>query len=234
MAWRTAPERTLPSAAEDLAAAFGDALRTLALYGSEARGEGRGPRSDVNLVVVAEPLAFAHLGRVAQWHARWRAERFAAPLLLSATDLERSRDVFPLELLDIQAHHRTLAGRELFAGLTIPAAAVRAECEREAKGKLIRLRELYLEVAGSARDLRALMLDSRRTFLMVMRGLLHLRGEPWAGASAAVPARFERAYACRLPVLAALDPADGDRPIEQDFAGYLADVERLAAIADAP
>jgi hypothetical protein len=232
MPWRTAPERTIPTAAEELAAAFGEALRALVLYGSAARDDFRADRSDVNLAVVAEPLTFAHLGRVAQWWARWRGHRFAPPLLLSTTDLERSRDVFPLELLDIQASHHLLAGSDVFIGLTLSLEAVRAECEREAKGKLVRLRELYLELAGSTRDLRALMLDSRKSFLVVMRGLLHLRGEPWVGAAAEVVGRFEHCYGCTLPALAALDRAQEDRPLEQHFAAYLADVEQLATIAD--
>lgn len=234
MAWRIAPERTIPEAAGELGALFGEALRTVALYGSAARGDFRPDHSDINLVVVAEPLDFGHLQRAAQWRARWRRHRFTSPLLLSATDLERSRDVFPLELLDIQAHHRTLAGNELFAALVIAPACVRAQCEREAKGKLLRLRGLYLELAGSGREVRALMLDSRKTFLLVMRGLLHLVGEPWRAGDETVVTCFEQRYACRLPMLAALDPSDPARPVERDFAAYLAEVEQLATLADRP
>jgi hypothetical protein len=232
MPWRIAAEKAIPVAAGELAGHFGNELCTLVLYGSHARPEARHAGSDVNLAVVAERIAFRHLGPVAQWCARWRAQRFAAPLLLAASDLVRSLDAFPLEILDIQAHHRTLAGGELFTDLNVPAAAVGAACEREAKGRLIRLRELYLEVAGSTRELRALMLESRKTFLLVMRGLLFLEGEPFAGTDRSVVARFERANACRLHVLGQLDPNVADLAVEQHFPAYLADVEQLAAIAD--
>jgi hypothetical protein len=232
MPWRTSLEDLVREAAAELTPLFGDALRTVVLYGSAARPGVRRARADVNLAVVADPLAFAHLQRVAQWWARWRRYRLAAPLLLSATELDRARDVFPLELLDIQAHHRTLAGAELFADVPIAAACVRAECEREARGKLVRLRELYLELAGSTRALRALMLDSRTTFLVVMRGLLHLRGAPWDPDGRAVVAAVERHYGCRLPALAAVEAAPPGTPVEQRFADYLADVETLVALAD--
>ena len=91
--------------------------------------------------------------------------------------------MFPLELLDLRQRHRTLAGAELFAAVAVDRECVRAECEREAKGKLLRLRALYVELAGSTRELHALMLDSRKSFLHVMRGLLFLVGEPWVAVS---------------------------------------------------
>ena len=232
MPWRIDPERILPDAARELAELLGDALRTLVVYGSAAGPGFHARRSDVNLAAVLDPLEFTHLQRVAQWWAGWRRHRVAAPLLFSAADLERSRDVFPLEFLDLQARHRTLAGRELFDDLSVAPECERAECEREAKGKLLRLRALYLELAGSARDLRALMLDSRKTFLHVMRGLLYLGGQPWEGDGRSVVTAFERRYACRLPVLAMLARSATESPVEQRFGDYLAEIETLAEVAD--
>jgi hypothetical protein len=109
----------------------------------------------------------------------------------------------------------------------VDAEAVRAECEREAKGKLLRLRALYLELAGSARDLQALMLDSRKTFLHVIRGLLYLRGQPWTGHDAEVVRAFERSYGCALPVLVALGEDGVAGPIEERFGAYLAEIQAL-------
>lgn len=232
MARSSDPRDIVSQAASELAALCGDALRSLVLYGSAAGPEFRPDRSDVNLAAVLAPLAFTHLQNIARWARSWRAQRVAAPLVLSTTELDRSRDVFPLELLDIQARHRTLAGADLFADLVVEPAAVRAECEREAKGKLLRLRALYVELAGSPTDLDALMRDSRKTFLHVARGLLHLRGEPWNSDGAAVIAAFERSYDCSLPLLAqpGATPAGGD--VEERFGTYLREVETLAEIAD--
>lgn len=231
MPWRIDPERIVREAGGELKTALGDELRTLVVYGSAAGADFDRTRSDVNFAAVLDPLEFAHLERAAQWWARWHRRRVAAPLLLSASDLARSRDVFPLELLDIQARHRTLAGAELFAELAIAPECVRAACVREAAGKLVRLRELYLELAGSARYRRALMLDSRKTFLHVMRGLLHLRGEPWSERAAAVVTAFERHYSCHLPVLQALARPAPEAPIESRFRDYLREVETIAALA---
>jgi len=232
MPWRSDPRESISTAAAELAAIFGDALRTVALYGSAVGREFRADASDVNLVAVAEPLEFGHLRRVAQWAATWRGRRFAAPLVLSATELERSRDVFPLELLDIRARHRTLAGADVFANVAVDHEAVRAECEREAKGKLLRLRALYVELAGSPGELQALMVDSRKTFLHVIRGLLHLRDEPWHGDAATALRTFEARYGVALPVMAQLGATASGGAVEERFGAYLGEVETLAEIAD--
>jgi len=236
MVWTTDPRSLVPEASSELAARCGDALRTLVLYGSavgSAAGSEFDPdRSDVNLAVVLDPCEPLHLRGIAQWWARWRSMRLAAPLVLSATELERSPDVFPLEFLDLRTRHRTLAGAEMFADLVVEPEAVRAECEREAKGKLFRLRGLYVELSGAALDLHELMVDSRKTFLHVIRGLLYLHGEPWTTNGAAAVRAFERRYDCALPLLAALSDTPRGGPIDDRFGAYLAEVALLADIAD--
>ena len=232
MAWTTDPRSLVPQASSELAALCGAALRTLVVYGSAAGSAFDPDRSDVNLAVVLDPCEPIHLRRIAQWWARWRMARLAAPLVLSRTELERSRDVFPLELLDLRARHRTLGGMELFDDLVVDREAVRAECEREAKGKLFRLRGLYVELSGAADDLHALMHDSRKTFLYVIRGLIYLRGEPWTLDAAAAIRAFERHFACTLPVLTELRERPRGGPVDERFAAYLAEIALLADIAD--
>ncbi|HEY2386459.1 MAG TPA: hypothetical protein VGK30_05825 [Candidatus Binatia bacterium] len=222
----------ISEAGAELATACGDALRSLVLYGSAAGSEFDLERSDVNLAVVLDPCDGSHLRRIAQWWGRWRDARLAAPLVLSAWELERSRDVFPLELLDIRARHRTLAGKELFAELVVEPETVREECEREAKGKLFRLRGLYVELSGDTEALHRLMVDSRKTFLYVIRGLLHLRGEPWLTDGVAAVRAFERRFACALPTLAGLGESARPGPIDERFAAYLAEIATLADVAD--
>lgn len=232
MPWRITPERIVTEAGAELAAAFGSSLRTVVVYGSAESADFRPERSDVNFAVVAEPVSFEHLQRVSQWYARWRSERVAAPLMLAPSDLTRSLDVFPLEMLDLQARHRVLAGADLFSGLVVSPEAVRLECEREAKGKLVRLRALYLELAGSTTEIRELMLDSRKTFLHVMRGLLFVRGLAWETREAEVVPAFARTFGRALPVFSALTASRDPAGVETRFGDYLGEIETLAAIAD--
>jgi hypothetical protein len=230
---RIARERIVTEAGAELGAALGSALRSVVVYGSAETTDFRPDRSDVNFAAVAEPIAFAQLQRVAQWYARWRGQRVAAPLLLAPSDLSRSLDVFPLEMLDIQARHRTLAGDELFATVAVTPENVRLECEREAKGKLVRLRALYLELAGSTVEIRELMLDSRKTFLHVMRGLLYLRGHPWEPHETEVVPAFARQFGRAMPIFEMLTSHRAPGAIERRFEEYLGEIETLAALADA-
>jgi hypothetical protein len=232
MPWRITPERIVTEAGAELATALGPELRTVVVYGSADGPDFRPERSDLNFAAVAEPVRFEHLQRIAQWYARWRSQRVAAPLLLAPSDLTRSLDVFPLEMLDIQARHRVLAGADLFTGLTVAPDAVRLECEREAKGKLVRLRALYLELAGSTVEIRELMLDSRKTFLHVMRGLLVVHGHRWEVAEADAVAAFTRVFERPLPVFTMLVTNRQPGAIENRFADYLAEIEVLGALAD--
>ena len=101
-----------------------------------------------------------------------------------------------------------------------------------AKGKLLRLRALYVELAGSVQDRRVLMLQSRKTFIAVLRGLLHLRGVPWQGNGAAVVHAFEHAYGIALPVMAGLGAAGPGDAVETQFDAYFGEVERIADVAD--
>jgi hypothetical protein len=229
---RITPERIVTEAGAELGAALGSELRSVVLYGSAETVDFRPDRSDLNFAAVAEPITYGHLQRVAQWYARWRSERVAAPLLLAPSDLTRSLDVFPLEMLDIQERHRILIGDDLFTSIVVAPANVRLECEREAKGKLVRLRALYLELAGSPVEIRELMLDSRKTFLHVMRGLAFLRGVAWEPRETAVVATFTQLFGVTMPVFATLTSGRDPGPVETRFADYLGEIEALAALAD--
>jgi hypothetical protein len=80
--------------------------------------------------------------------------------------------------------------------------------------------------------LHRLMVDSRKTFLYVIRGLLYLRGEAWQTGGAAAVRAFERRFDCALPVLAGLGDSARPGPIDDRFAAYLAEIGTLADIAD--
>ena len=169
---------------------------------------------------------------------RWRRHGFAVPVVLDDEYLARARDTFPMELEDIRRQRRVLAGRDVFATLALDPAALRRECEQEARGKLLRLRALFLEAAASPRALEQLMLDSLKSFLVVLRHLLGLRGGDAPFAYADVLAAGE-ALLGTLPTMrrllerrAGLGRLDR-RALHGAFAAYLCEIERIVAAVDA-
>lgn len=163
--------------ARDLAAAYGDDLVSVVLYGSAARGEYREGVSDLNLLVLLRDTASATLRRGSAQARAWGTAKNPPPLLMSAAEFRDSADVFPIELADIRDAHVLLHGADPFEGVTIRDADLRLELERELKSAYIRLRTRYLTDAGDAARFEPVLLKSFSTFLVMFRTVLRLSGE---------------------------------------------------------
>ena len=162
--------------ARELAELYGDALRSVTLYGSAARGEYREGLSDLNVLVVladTQPLTVRRASGLAR---RWVEGGNPPPLLISEQELARSLDVFPIEYADIQHSHRILHGDDPFHSLRIDRQHLRLQCEHELKGKQIRLRESYLLAAEDPAALGELLVRSVSTFLVLFRTVLRVAG----------------------------------------------------------
>jgi hypothetical protein len=193
-------ERTLTEVTAQLRAICGQRLVTVALYGSAAGVDYVPGRSDLNLVVVLDEIDGVLLA-IRSHIPRWANGHVATPLLLDRHFLSAAADVFPMELYDIQERHRILHGADVFAALDLSGRYLHYQCEHEARGKLLRLRELYLEVGRSRRALQELLLDSLTTFLIVIRTVTRLRGLPAAASYAESLRVFCRDFGCSLPAM---------------------------------
>lgn len=163
--------------ARDLTTTYGDALVSVVLYGSAARGEYREGVSDLNLLVLLADTAAATLRRGSALARSWSAAKNPPPLLMSAREFRDSADVFPMELADIRDAHVILYGGDPFTGVEIRPADLRLQLERELKGSYIRLRTRYMTDAGDAPKFEPVLLKSLSTFLVMFRTLLRLAGQ---------------------------------------------------------
>lgn len=229
-------EQQVARFAEQVQQALGARLLCLALYGSAAGDDWVGARSDVNLVVVVARVLLEVLDALAPVVAA-RPRVLALPLLLDPEYLDRARDAFPMELADLARQHRVLAGEDVLAAIRVAPAALRRECEQEARGKLLRLRTLYLETAGHPAALERVMVESLKSFLLVLRHLLHLHDGAGAASYDATLRAGEVAVG-PLPVMRRLlDHRTGTAPLAAralrgEFGRYLEEVERIVAALD--
>ena len=230
-------EKAITQVVEQTRLIFGKDLVSLALYGSAA-GEDYVPgRSDLNFAIVLERLTFAHLQALHQHLPKWHKLRVATPLLLDRQFLEEARDVFPMEFHDIKQQHRMLYGEEVFATLAIDSRHLRYQAEHEARGKLLRLRTLYAEVGAERKRLEALMLDSAKTFVIIMRNFIRLRRGESHTRYLQVLDEFEQHSRQAFPSIRHLLQvklglqrwADG---IDDTFRTYLDEVERLIMLIE--
>ncbi|HWP36264.1 MAG TPA: nucleotidyltransferase domain-containing protein [Gemmatimonadales bacterium] len=159
-----------------LASSLGSNLVSLVLYGSVVRGDYDPKRSDVNLLLILHDASPSGLTPAGSVFARWTREGQPPPLIFSAREWRASTDVFAMEIEDMRQAHRVLRGEDPFAGLETSPADIRDELEREARGKLVHLRAHYAACESDGRALGELLLSSAKTFFVLFRTLLRLKG----------------------------------------------------------
>jgi predicted nucleotidyltransferase len=222
----------------EVRAALGDRLVALVLHGSAAGDDWVAGRSDVNTAIVVPRLDVAMLEMLAPLVARWRERGFALPVLMDREYLAGARDTFPMELDDIRRQHRLLAGEDVFADLVLDPRALRRECEYDARGKLLRLRALFLETFRTPAAIENLMAGSVKSFLIVLRHLLRLRGADHSHGYDDVLAAGEAELGPLPTMRAVLAHRSGTTPLDGSalrarFGAYLAEVERIVEAVDA-
>ena len=230
-------EKTLVRIVDEARAAFANDLVSIVLYGSALRDDFVAGRSDINVAIVLESLSFVHLRSLAERLPGWRSAGMAPPLFVDRAFLSRARDVFPMEVLDIRAEHRVLHGEDVFASIDVDFAHLRFELEHEARSKLLRLRVLFAECGAKKKVVRELMLDSVKTFVVLMRTLLRFRGTATQPAALRVLDQFEEDWVLLLPAVrevlhVASGSGDWERDAIETFADYLSDVEKLVDLVD--
>jgi len=111
------------------------------LYGPPDR-EFHSKHSDLNLLCVLEKVDAARIEALHAPVERWLRQGHRAPLVFTLDELQRSADVFAIELLDMKTHHRMLHGEDVsqaYCALHYHAIQV----ERELRTDWLRLRQAF-------------------------------------------------------------------------------------------
>lgn len=149
-------------------------LRSVVLYGSAAAGDHAGRGSDFNLLLVVERIDMDLLDRLSRCLRGWMARGNPPPVVFTLERLEKSVDVFPIEIADMKQARRILWGEDVLQQLDISLADLRWQLERELKQKVIALRQGYVAAAGRTRAVRRLMMTSFSSILTLLRSALRL------------------------------------------------------------
>jgi predicted nucleotidyltransferase len=212
-----------------LQSALGDDLVALIVYGSAARGDYREGKSDVDLVVVLKNAerdaldAISNALQLARYSARIEA------MILTAAEIQRAADVFPLLYDDIRREHILLAGKDPFSALEISDRHRRLRVEQELREAQIRLRRAVVDAQG-ARDLLAgAVFRKVRQLRGPLRALLSLRGVEVGDALDDVLARAGAQYGVETKPLFAVHaaPAEAHAALEKLLAAAVDDVDRM-------
>lgn len=224
--------------ADDYRRVFRQDIVSVILYGSAMTADYVPGKSDLNLMIVLTEEGIHRLHLAHDLVARWRKKRVGTPLFVTKIYIDSSLDTFPIEFLNIKHNYLVLQGEDVLAGLSFKEEFVRMQCERELKGKLLLLRQRYVETGGKGRILRDLIAASIPTFTFVFKGLLYILGEEVpvtrSEAVSLVARRFrlDEGLFRDLQRVGAGTLKLSDRELHDLFRRYLKEIRRLALDMD--
>jgi Nucleotidyltransferase domain len=238
VAEETFSEKKLAEFVTKLREAAKDNLVSVILFGSAVAGDFHPEFSNLNLFCVVRDSSFAAFQALAPAVKWWDSQRQPPPLFMTRDEIERSADVFTIELLDLQQHHRLLFGEDVVKDLSIPANPHRVQVEYELREKLALLRQHVLLAVGNDSRLWELLLRSVSSFATLFRHALIVVGhDAPAGKRQAVQELANKLGFDASGILQVLDVRERKSNRKQFdaadvFARYLAAVEHVAAAVD--
>ena len=216
----------------------GENVVSVAVYGSIASGNFIPKISDVNIAVVVTNLKFSVLKSSLRLVKEGIAHKINAPLFLTEEYISRSLDVFPIEFLDIKDHHILLYGKDTFKDLNVDTAYLRIFCEQQIKGKLLRIRQAYLETGLNGQGKIKLLHDSLSALIPIFRNILRLRNKSVPSAKLDVLRSMENEFGIKDSVFVSIynDRSSRQKINEQSADDHLdqfiQQLEKLVLIVD--
>ena len=232
------PEKKIDDFVSRLRAAAGANLESVILFGSAVTGDFHPEFSNLNLFCVIRDSSFAALQALAPAVKWWDAQKQPPPLFMTRDEIERSTDVFTIEFMDIQQHHRIVFGADVLQGLPIPVNLHRVQVEYELREKLAMLRQHLLLASGKDSRLWELLLRSVSSFATLFRHALIVLGHAAPlGKREVVQALSKQIGFDASGILQVLDVKEGKSERKQFevadvFARYLAALEQVTAAVD--
>jgi hypothetical protein len=218
--------------------AFGESLVSVVAYGSAIDAPGNAKPADHLTMVVAKWLGANELNKARPAAHWWIAQGFPLPVFLTEKEFNDSLDVFAIEFRQMKRAYRVLYGADLLANREAAKTNLRQQVEYELRGKLLRLRSLYVPMGDSTSKLTRLMTDSVVSFIRYMRPILEILSEaPPLGRRAVVQRISERLALDLSPLTRILrlrdEPVDLMAVEAQDlFAAYVDCISRVIEAVD--
>ena len=222
---------------ESMIEIYGDEIVSVFIYGSAAAGGYTTGASDINSAFVLKDLKFSVLKKGLKTVSKGINASVAAPLFLTKEYISSSLDVFPIEFIDMKENHILVCGQDVLSGLEIRGEHIRLFCEQQIKGKLVRMRQAYLEVGLSRKGMLSLMKDSLNSLVPVFRNLIRFKGENPPVSKAEILERLSALFGLDVEVLLGVwgsrkgkKIATGD--VETLAGKFMNEVEKLSVIVD--
>ncbi|MBN1930896.1 MAG: hypothetical protein JW786_04720 [Desulfobacterales bacterium] len=169
------PEEIFSEITKDFKETFGNDLLSIILYGSGADGSYQPGKSDLNFLIILSETGINHLEKAIKTVRYWKKRKVATPFFMTESYIMSSLDSYPIEFLDMKKNHVLIFGEDILNRLSFNPHYIRLQCERELKGKILHLREGFIETQGQEKQLRNLIKISLKAFIAIFRALLSLK-----------------------------------------------------------
>ena len=232
------PEKKINDFVGRLRGAAGENLESVILFGSAVTGDFHPEFSNLNIFCVVRDNSFAALQALAPPVKWWDGQKQPPPLFMTRQQIERSTDVFTIELIDIKQHHRVLFGEDVLQSVTIPPKLHRVQVEYELGEKLALLRQHLLLASGNDSRMWELLVRSVSSFATLFRHTLMVLGrDAPIGKREAIQALSKHIGFDSSAFLRVLDVRESkaDRKksdVAEVFSGYLAALEQVTTTVD--
>lgn len=97
--------------------------------------------------------------------------------MLTPEYIQSALDSFPIEFMTMKQNYRVVYGEDILAAIEIQPRHLRLQCEREMRGKLLSLREGYLNTNGKSSMIKRLIKATIPAFSSIFSALLFLKDE---------------------------------------------------------
>ena len=147
-------------------------LSAVYLFGSLARGEYIPGHSDINLLLILNDSSVTPLKKASVLQRKFGEN--VNLLCLTREYILTSLDTFPIELLDMKAHHIRLYGEDILPGLQISKEHLRLQCERELKAKISLLWQGLVGCGGDDKGLYEILAGHFSSLAALIQGIVYL------------------------------------------------------------
>ena len=216
----------------------GESIISVFIYGSATCGDYVKGASDVNSAIVFKNIGYSELKKSLQIVDKGIRHRINTPLFLTREHIMTSLDTFPIEFIEMKESHVVIYGEDVLADINIDPVNIRFVCEEQIKGKLIRMRQAYLEIGLREKGIEALIKESFTSLFPVLIGLLRVKGiAPLKTKKENIKALGD-AFGIDTDILFAIladkqnDGKINGQDLESAFFQYIEQLEKLGNIAD--
>ncbi|MDD5634675.1 MAG: hypothetical protein PHW46_05310 [Candidatus Omnitrophica bacterium] len=216
----------------------GDNVVSVLAHGSVTSCEYNPKYSDINLAIILKDMSIPELKKMLKVIKIGMRHGVPAPLFLTKAYIEKSMDTFPMEFMTMKDSGCVLAGEDVFTGLEAKHEDLRKECEYQIKGKLLTLRQAYLENARDRRGMERLIKVSFKALLPVFQNMLRLKMKTPPAHKEEILSQMVEAFGVEMTSFLEIlkdkkfDGRIGNKNAELFVMDFITQLERLSDVID--